>query len=186
MFPVLDCIDDFGRRKMSTYLILSIDRRNTVAQAMETVDLAIKFKERGIVGVDLCGDPTKGDVAAFRDAFGKARPSGLKVTLHFAEVPKSSTLEELRTLLSYQPDRLGHVINVPDEIKEEVANRYIGLELCLSCNVHAKLVPGGFADHHFGYWLMQGLPISLCVRARNDLPSAEPPQSPANMGMFLD
>lgn len=170
---VLDCIDDFGRRKMSTFLILSVDRRNTAAQAMETIDLALKFKERGIVGVDLCGDPTKGDVAIFRDAFGKARSSGLKVTLHFAEVPESSTTEELRTLLSYQPDRLGHVINVPDEIKGEIADRDIGLELCLSCNVHAKLIPGGFEDHHFGYWLVQGLPISLCVRARNSpLPQA--------------
>ncbi len=66
---VLDCIDDFGRDEMSTRLILSIDRRNTPAQAMDTVDLAIKYSGRGVVGVDLCGNPAKGDVATFRDAF---------------------------------------------------------------------------------------------------------------------
>lgn len=39
-------------------LILSIDRRNTLEEAMETVNLAIKYKNRGVVGVDLCGDPS--------------------------------------------------------------------------------------------------------------------------------
>lgn len=160
---VLDCIEGFEREPMSTYLILSIDRRNTLAQAMETVELAIKYQSRGVVGVDLCGNPMKGDVATFRDAFAKAKAAGLKVTLHFAEVPESSTAEELRTLLDYDPDRLGHVVNVPLGLQEEIANRKIGLELCLSCNVHAKLIPGSFADHHFGYWKDKGCPISLCV-----------------------
>ncbi|KAF7547455.1 hypothetical protein G7Z17_g7722 [Cylindrodendrum hubeiense] len=160
---ILDCIREFGRERMSTYLILSIDRRNSVAQAMETVELAIKYKDRGVVGVDLCGNPTKGNVGIFRPVFEKAQSSGLKITLHFAEVPESSTTQELQTLLSYQPDRLGHVINVPDDIKEDIARRGIGLELCLSCNVHAKLTPGGFAGHHFGYWKDKGCPISLCT-----------------------
>jgi adenosine deaminase len=161
---VLDCINDFGRDEMSTYLILSVDRRNTAEQAMETVDLAIRHKGRGIVGVDLCGNPAKGDVSIFRAAFAKAKANGLKVTLHFAEIPESSTIEELQTLLSYHPDRLGHVINVPARIKEKIRELGLGLELCLSCNVHAKLTQGGFADHHFAEWKDSTCPISLCVR----------------------
>lgn len=160
---VLDCIALFGRLEMSTYLILSIDRRNTEAQAMATVDLAIKYKDMGVVGVDLCGNPIKGDVTTFRAAFAKARAAGLRVTLHFAEVPESSSRRELETLLEYQPDRLGHVINVPVDLRRKIADRHIGLELCLSCNVHAKLIPGSFADHHFGYWKDKECPISLCV-----------------------
>ena len=160
---VLSCIDRFGREKMSAYLILSVDRRNTEVQAMEVVDLAIKYQSRGIVGIDLCGDPTKGNVSSFRDAFRKSKSHGLKLTLHFAEIPQSSSQLELETLLSYEPDRLGHVINVPEDISQEIARRKIGLELCLSCNVHAKLTTGGFANHHFGFWKTQECPISLCV-----------------------
>lgn len=160
---VLSCIEEFDKQNMSAYLILSVDRRNTPAQALEAVDLAIKYKHRGVVGVDLCGNPMKGDVSTFREAFAKAKAAGLKLTLHFAEVPQSSTREELETLLSYEPDRLGHVVNVPDDIKETIAARRIGLELCLSCNVLAKLTAGGFADHHFGYWKDKGCPICLCV-----------------------
>ncbi|EFR00576.1 hypothetical protein MGYG_03581 [Nannizzia gypsea CBS 118893] len=160
---VLDVIDDFKNETMSTYLILSIDRTKSAAEADTLVDLAIKFKNRGVVGVELGGNPSKGDVSIFKDAFSKAKQNGLGVTLHFAEVEFSSSLKELTTLLSFQPDRLGHVINVPDDIKAEIARRKIGLELCLSCNVHAKLITGGYPDHHFGYWRHKDCPIILCT-----------------------
>ena len=114
---------------MSTRLILSVDRKNTAAEAIEVVDLAIVHKSRGVVGIDLCGNPLGGDVSIYREAFCKAKQHGLKLTLHFAEVPASSTEEELQILLSYSPDRLGHVINVPDAVKQEIIKRKLGLEL---------------------------------------------------------
>ncbi|KAK3389168.1 adenosine deaminase [Podospora didyma] len=165
---VLDVIDSFSHQQteMSTYLIISVDRRNILEQAMQAVDLAIQFQNRGVVGVDLCGNPAKGDVSIFREVFDKAKAAGLKITLHFAEIPESSTREELRTLLSYEPDRLGHVVNVPDDIRDEIVSRQkdIGLELCMSCNVHAKMIPGSFGDHHFGYyWKDTQCSISLCT-----------------------
>jgi len=160
---ILGCINDFGRGVMSTKLILSIDRRNSAVEAMEVVEIAIKYKSAGVVGVDLCGNPLKGDVSIYRAAFLAAKYHGLMLTLHFAEVPASSTEEELRTLLSYNPDRLGHVINVPDTVKQEIIRRKLGLELCLTCNVDAKMISGGFADHHFSYWQDKGCPLILGV-----------------------
>jgi adenosine deaminase len=156
-------VDDRGR--MAVYLILSVDRaKDTLAQATEVVDIALKHRDTGIiVGIDLCGNPTKGDVSIYRDAYAKAKSHGLKVTLHFAETAFSGGLQELGTLLSFQPDRIGHVIHVPDTIKEEITRSNIGLELCMSCNVHAKMVHGSFEDHHFGYWWKTSCPIALCV-----------------------
>ena len=160
---VLSCIESFENTKMQTRLILSIDRRFTAIEAVEVVELAVANKPRGIVGVDLCGDPRKGNVSLYRDAFAKAKANGLGITVHFAEVPASSSDAELETLLSFEPDRLGHVINVPEKFKNEIARRKLGLELCLSCNVLARLTPGSFPDHHFGYWRDKGCPIALCV-----------------------
>lgn len=160
---VLSCIDDFSSPTMTTKLILSIDRRNTAEEAMDVVDLAIKYHQKGVVAVDLCGDPAKGDVSIFRPAFLKAKQHGLKITIHFAESPLSSTDLELRTLLSYEPDRIGHVVNVADDIKEIIVEKKLGLELCLSCNVHAKMITGSYGDHHFGYWKDTSCPIVLCV-----------------------
>ena len=161
---ILSCIDDFPHRNvMTTYLILSIDRRNIPEEAMEVVDLAIQYQSRGIVGVDLCGDPSKGDISTFKEAFHKAKLYGLKITLHFAEVPASSSLLELKTLLSFRPDRLGHVVHVPDKIKAQIKASKLGLELCVSCNVQARLIEGGVADHHFMSWIKTGCPVILCV-----------------------
>jgi hypothetical protein len=42
---------------MKVDLIVSIDRKNTVKEAMEVISLALKFRHQGIVGLDLCGDP---------------------------------------------------------------------------------------------------------------------------------
>lgn len=159
---VLDCISNFNASSsMKTNLILSIDRRNDVPTALQVVDLAIKFRDHGVVGVDLCGDPAVGDVSIFQPAFAKAKQKNLKITIHFAEAPQSSTAKELWTLLSYNPGRIGHVIHVPDDVKEEIIRRKLGLELCLSCNVHAKMITGTYSDHHFGWWRETGCPIAL-------------------------
>ncbi|KAJ9629594.1 hypothetical protein H2203_001974 [Taxawa tesnikishii (nom. ined.)] len=160
---VLDTIDAFNAQqdKIKTYLILSIDRRNNTDQADEVVDLALRYTDKGVLGVDLCGNPLCGDVSIFQPAFARAKAGGLNIALHFGEVPTSGTKEELQTLLSYGPQRLGHVICVPEEIKSEVLRKRLALELCLSCNVLAKLSMGGFADHHFGEWRKTNCPIAL-------------------------
>ncbi|EQL33287.1 adenosine deaminase [Blastomyces dermatitidis ATCC 26199] len=157
----LDTIYECRSDQMSTYLIISVDRAKSASDAYEAIDLAIKYKSRGVVGVELGGNPMRGDVSIFRQAFSKAKAHGLKLTLHFAETIFSSSPYELNTLLAYEPDRLGHVIHVPEDIRDEIACRKIGLELCLSCNVHGKLIEGGFPDHHFGYWRHRDCPIIL-------------------------
>ena len=163
---VLKTIENFRskEKKMSVFLILAIDRGNMLsAEADEIVNLAIENKPRGVVGVDICGNPTRGDVSIYKESFSKAKSNGLGITLHFAETAASGSPSELATLLSFQPDRIGHVIHVPDDIKKEIARRKLGLELCISCNVHAKMISGGFLDHHFGYWRHEDCPIALCV-----------------------
>ncbi|KAH7384080.1 hypothetical protein DE146DRAFT_667770 [Phaeosphaeria sp. MPI-PUGE-AT-0046c] len=148
---------------MRAFLILSIDRRNTPAEAEEAVDLAIRYQSSGVVAVDLCGDPAKGDVRTFASAFSRAKAAGLKITLHFAETELSATDVELSTLLSWKPDRLGHVIHVKEEFQEVIKRDNIGLELCLSCNVHAKMITGTYSDHHFGMWRHSNVAVAICT-----------------------
>jgi adenosine deaminase len=149
---------------MRTSLLLSIDRRHSLTVAQSIVSLASTLRFSGVVGIDLCGDPSfPNSISHFTPAFHAARAQGLKCTLHFAEAPQSSSPEELSTLLSFAPERLGHVIHVPEDVRREIEGRGLGLELCLSCNVHAGMVEGGFAGHHFGWWWGRGCPIALSV-----------------------
>jgi adenosine deaminase len=163
---ILECIAEHQRRpyaRLRTKLILSVDRRWTAEQAEEVVEIAIKYRSKGVVAVDLCGDPSKGDVSIFSSAFAKAKAAGLRITLHFAEAPASASDKELSVLLDMKPDRVGHVIHVKDEHRTKIVQQGIGVELCLSCNVHAKMITGDFPDHHFGWWRTSGAGVALCV-----------------------
>ncbi|OAQ66731.1 SNF7 family protein [Pochonia chlamydosporia 170] len=166
---LLNAIEEFEKShpQMHTRLILSIDRRHSVETAESILELATRLQNstRGVVGIDLCGDPTArpgGDVSIFTPVFEQASRAGLGITVHFAEAEASGSYEELRTLLSWNPDRLGHVIWEDEAAKKEIAKRELCLELCLSCNVQAEMIHGGFEAHHFKHWKdVKGPKISL-------------------------
>lgn len=149
---------------IEVHLILSIDRTMSAAEADEIVSIAASHSQPPpppsaspippprVLAIDLCGNPTKGTVSTFTPSFLRAKTLGLSTTVHFAEVPASSTETELTTLLSWSPSRLGHAINIPESHKAIIKERKLGLELCLSCNVLAEMTQGGFEGHHFGEW----------------------------------
>lgn len=154
---ILSAIQSFEKedQRLRTKLILSIDRRNTLPEALEVVELCRSFRGRGVVGLDLCGDPKRGGIEVLTPAFELAKRDmpGLGLTLHFAEAEESGTEEELDMLLDWAPGRIGHVIHVPERVRERIRGvGGMGLELCLSCNVHAGMITGGFEAHHFGEW----------------------------------
>ena len=67
-------------------LLISVNRKQGLKAAKENVQLAIEMSKeyRQIVGIDLSGDPTKGD--AFIELLNQARNAGLKIAAHCAEV----------------------------------------------------------------------------------------------------
>jgi adenosine deaminase len=169
---LLEAIEDFEKShpKMHTRLILSIDRRHAIHTAESILELATRLRNTDgtrIVGIDLCGDPTArpgGEIAMFTPVFEQASKAGLGITVHFAEAEASASHEELRTLLSWNPGRLGHVIWEDEWAKQQIAQRGLCLELCLSCNVQADMICGGFDGHHFKHWKdVEGPNISLGV-----------------------
>ncbi|KAK8065830.1 adenosine deaminase [Apiospora hydei] len=139
-------------------LILSMDRRNTPGRGAR-------------------GRPpgAAGDISLFTPAIREAKTGGgLGVTIHFAEAECSASEAELQTIMDWDPDRLGHVIHVPEHIKRRITTTRPGsssgtpsargLELCLSCNVHAKMIVGSFEAHHFGeWWKVEGVTVVPCT-----------------------
>jgi adenosine deaminase len=70
--------------------------RADCAAALETVALAAELRGRGVVGVDLSGNPTLGTFATWQPALQAARAAGLPLTLHCGEVDNA---DEARTLI---------------------------------------------------------------------------------------
>ncbi|KAF9516933.1 hypothetical protein BS47DRAFT_1371540 [Hydnum rufescens UP504] len=103
-------LDSFlASREGAAALIVSIDRRMHPKIAEECVELALLLRSEGkpVVGVDLCGDPHKGDMGAFRSIMQRAKQAALGITVHIAETPEN-TAEDTATILDWQPSRLGH------------------------------------------------------------------------------
>ncbi|TCD65070.1 hypothetical protein EIP91_003272 [Steccherinum ochraceum] len=158
---VLDEVEKYPSERCA--LIVSLDRRMKPEVVEECVENAIKLKQEGrrVVAVDLCGDPTAGDMNTIEKYFHRAKAAGLGVTLHIAET-KANTLDDTLKLLSFAPDRLGHATFLGSKEQDFVRNSKICVEICLTSNLLCKTVEK-LEDHHIQHYLKYDHPVCICT-----------------------
>ena len=148
---VLEELERYDQSRVG--LIISLDRRMDGDVLSECVRLACELKAEGklVVGMDLCGDPTVGDIDMFAPHFAQIKKIGLGVTLHIAEVQLHScssarnfsnimkttqnTVEETYKLLSFNPARLGHATFLDEKSTSIVLEKKMCIEVCLTSNL---------------------------------------------------
>jgi adenosine deaminase len=128
-------------RQLSAGLIFIMAREFNFEQNAIIIDKAIKYRRRGVVGIDVAGpaDP-KFHLKDYAELFKKARDAGLKVTVHSGEV---SAADDMWEALEYaQPSRIGHGIRAAYDknLMRELAKREIVLEVCPLSNLATKAV----------------------------------------------
>jgi adenosine deaminase len=114
------------------------------------VDKAIKYRTRGVYGIDLAGTEKNAMelrpevVAQYEDLFDKARKAGLKCTVHTGETRGTGAEGVMAVLERLKPHRIGHGIRAAyDEVAMQMLReRDVVLELCPTSNLHTKAVEG--------------------------------------------
>jgi adenosine deaminase len=150
-------------RAIDVGLLLSINRAtDSAATALECVELARAFRDAGacVYGVELSGNPTKGDVRLFADAIAAAHRHALGVSIHIGEVADRD--DELMALLAMRPHRIGHAVFMSDAARAVVQERRVPIEMCLTSNVLTDSV-ASYADHHMREYAASGHPLVLCT-----------------------
>lgn len=125
-------------------LILLLDRRLSVEQNAVVVRKAVKYRSRGVVGIDIAGPTVKDfrydDYAAL---YREAQESGLKTTVHTGE---DGTVEEMDHVLDVLPlNRLNHGFRAytSKKVMEKVATKNLTMCLCPTSNMTVGFIKDG-------------------------------------------
>lgn len=125
----------------------------------ETLELALAYKERGVVGVDVAGDEAAQPLSDFADLLKRAKAGGLRLTAHAGESPDSRDLE---TALDLGVDRVGHatLLAKKTHLVKEFAARRLPIEVNLTSNLRCSEV-ASIAEHPARAWRDAGIPLAL-------------------------
>ena len=122
-------------------LIFCIAREWSPEQNAKIIEKAIKYRGRGVVGIDIAG-PARDEFrfSDYKDLFEKARQAGLGITIHNGEVPDANDMiDALETL---RPVRIGHGIlsYQSQEVMERLVAENVVLEICPLSNLATKAI----------------------------------------------
>ncbi|MBI2442849.1 MAG: adenosine deaminase [Candidatus Levybacteria bacterium] len=126
---------------LSAGLIFCLAREFDFGMNHVIVEKAIKYKRRGVVGIDIAG-PGNSDfrIDEYKGLVQKAKGEGLKITIHTGEADDADDMWEVVEKL--QPDRIGHGLRaVKDKrLMEQLIKQNIVLEICPLSNIVTNAV----------------------------------------------
>jgi len=111
----------------------------TVDNNIKTVELAAKYKGKGVVGIDLAGDECATPIESYEPQFELARELGVNYTIHAGE---SGPASNVAFAISQNGGRIGHGIHsIHDEkVVNELINNNVLLEISVTSNYFARCV----------------------------------------------
>jgi adenosine deaminase len=112
------------------------------------VEKAIKYRRRGVVGIDLAGterdavELRPAEVKRYRALFARARAAGLKTTVHTGETAGTGAEGVRAVVEELEPHRIGHGIRAAQDaaVMDLLRERGIVLEICPSSNLATRAV----------------------------------------------
>jgi adenosine deaminase/aminodeoxyfutalosine deaminase len=147
---------DFG---ISLLWIFDAVRQFGPGAAQDVFELAAKYRDRNVVGIGIGGDEQTAPPELFREQYAYAAGQGLRLTAHAGE---SAGPESIWGALNLGAERIGHGLAAAgdSELIEELAQRQIPVEICLTSNVRTGCC-AKMSEHPVRRYFDQGLMLTL-------------------------
>jgi adenosine deaminase len=112
------------------------------------LEKAIKYRRRGVVGIDLAGtekdalELQPAEVKRYRALYAEARRSGLKTTVHTGETARTGSEGVRAVVEELEPHRIGHGICAAhdEKVMDLLRERGVVLEICPSSNLATRAI----------------------------------------------
>ncbi|OYT17242.1 MAG: adenosine deaminase [Bacteroidetes bacterium 4572_77] len=127
---------------------------------MELAQLAVDYKNKGVVAFDLAGEEFGHAAKDHQKAFQIAINNNLCRTVHAGEADGPHSIAQAIHYLGAQ--RIGHGTSLiqDKELMQYFVDRQIPLEVCLSSNTQTKSV-NSFQEHPFRQYFDKKIPVTI-------------------------
>lgn len=146
--------------QIKTGIILCGIRNISPEASYKIAELAVTFKNRGVVGFDLAGIEENFPAKYHKEAFYIIQNNNINTTLHAGE---DYGPESIHQAVHYcGANRIGHGVRLKEDsdLLNYINDHRIALEICLTSNVHTGSVPN-LKSHPFKFYYDYGLRVTL-------------------------
>ena len=136
---VIDAIKSgFSKCNVKVNLILCMIRGFDYETNHKVIELALKYKNNGVVAVDLAGDEKNYPFTMYTSLFDECKRLNIPVTIHAGEVLK----RDIKDVIPYTK-RIGHGIKIANDLEliNLVKENNILLEVCPNSNIDTHNAP---------------------------------------------
>lgn len=146
--------------KIKTGIIICGIRSISPEVSYQLAELAVAYKNRGVVGFDLAGIEENFPAKDHRKAFSLILNNNINTTLHAGE---DYGPESIHQAVHYcGAHRIGHGVRLKEDgdLLNYINDHRIALEICMTSNIHTGSVKN-YESHPFKFYYDYGLRVTL-------------------------
>ncbi len=128
--------------------------------SIKLAELAVAFKNRGVVGFDLAGSEFNYPAKEHKEAFELSLKNNLNITIHAGEAYGPDSIHQAVHYCGAH--RIGHGTRLVEDgdLLNYVNDHRIPLEICIKSNFHTKAVPN-IQSHPIDFYIDYGLRVTI-------------------------
>lgn len=152
-------LDGLSKVNIKTNLILCMMRNDTYSDNLKVIELASKYLNKGVGGIDLAGAEALYKTSSFKKLFVMAKKYNIPFTIHSGE---ADGYDSILAAINFGATRIGHGIRAIeyDDLINLIIDNNILLEVCPTSNVQTNAVDK-YTDHPIKKLIDKGVNVSI-------------------------